>query len=67
MYDAENDETMKSQFLFAFSQSRSKDAIQKLIQVAKSDSSMTMRRKAVTYLGQSRDPEAAKFLEELLK
>jgi HEAT repeat protein len=67
MYDSESDETMKSQFLFAFSQSRSKDAIQKLIQVAKTDSSLTMRRKAVTYLGQSRDPEAVKFLEELLK
>ncbi len=67
MYDSESDEAMKSQFLFAFSQSRSKDAIQKLIQVAKTDSSLSMRRKAVTYLGQSRDPEAVKFLEELLK
>jgi HEAT repeat protein len=67
MYDAESDEAMKSQFLFAFSQSRSKEAIQKLIQVAKTDSSLTIRRKAVTYLGQSRDPEAVKFLEELLK
>jgi HEAT repeat protein len=67
LYDAETDEAMKSQFLFAFSQSRSKDAIQKLIQVAKSDASLTIRRKAVSYLGQSRDPEAVKFLEELLK
>jgi HEAT repeat protein len=67
LYDAETDEAMKSQFLFAFSQSRSKDAIQKLIQVAKSDASMTIRRKAVSYLGQSRDPEAVKFLEELLR
>jgi HEAT repeat protein len=67
MYDAETDEAMKSQFLFAFSQSKSKDALQKLIQVAKNDASLTMRRKAVSYLGQSRDPEAVKFLEDLLK
>ncbi|HEX4949285.1 MAG TPA: HEAT repeat domain-containing protein [Blastocatellia bacterium] len=67
LYDSESDEAMKSQFLFAFSQSRSKDAVQKLIQIAKSDSSMTLRRKAVTYLGQSRDPEAVKFLEDILK
>ena len=67
MYDSESDEAMKSQMLFAFSQSRSKDALQKLIQVAKTDASLTMRRKAVSYLGQSRDPEAVKFLEELLK
>ncbi len=67
LYDSETDEAMKSQFLFAFSQSRSKEAVQKLIQVAKTDASLTMRRKAVLYLGQSRDPEAVKFLEELLK
>ena len=67
MYDSESDEAMKSQFLFAFSQSRSKEALQKLIQVAKNDSSIKMRTRAVSYLGQSRDPEAVKFLEELLK
>jgi HEAT repeat protein len=67
MYESETDEAMKSQFLFAFSQSKSKDALQKLIQVAKNDASLTMRRKAVSYLGQSRDPEAVKFLEDLLK
>ena len=67
MYDSESDEAMKSQFLFAFSQSKSKEALQKLIQVAKNDSSIKMRTRAVSYLGQSRDPEAVKFLEELLK
>lgn len=67
MYDSESDEAMKSQFLFAFSQSRSKDALQKLMQVAKNDPSIKIRTKAVSYLGQSRDPEAMKFLEELLK
>ena len=67
LYDSESDEAMKTQMLFAFSQSRSKEAVQKLIQIAKSDASMTIRRRAVTYLGQSRDPDAAKFLEELLK
>ena len=67
MYDAESDDTMKSQLLFAFSQSRSKEALQKLMQVAKTDSSIKMRTKAVSFLGQSRDPEAVKFLEELLK
>ncbi len=67
MYDSESDEAMKSQFLFAFSQSRSKEALQKLMQVAKNDPSIKIRTRAVTYLGQSRDPEAVKFLEDLLK
>lgn len=67
LYDGESDEAMKGQMLFAFSQSKSKDAMQKLMQVARTDASMNLRKKAVLYLGQSNDPEAAKALEELLK
>lgn len=67
LYDSESDEAMKSQMLFAFSQSKSKDALQKLMQVAKNDSSIALRKKAVVYLGQSNDPEASKFLEDILK
>jgi HEAT repeat protein/outer membrane protein assembly factor BamD (BamD/ComL family) len=67
LYDAETDEAMKSQMLFAFSQSKSKEGLQKLMQVAKNDTSIAMRKKAVVYLGQSNDPEASKFLEEILK
>lgn len=67
LYDAESDEAMKSQMLFAFSQSRSKEGLQKLMQVAKTDASMTLRKKAIVYLGQSNDPESSKLLEEILK
>ena len=67
LFDAETDESLKNVFLSAFSQSNSKEALQKLMQVAKSDSSIALRRRAVMYLGQSNDPEAAKFMEELLK
>ncbi|MBS1809938.1 MAG: HEAT repeat domain-containing protein [Acidobacteria bacterium] len=67
LYDGESDEAMKSQMLYAFSQSKSKEALQKLMQVAKSDSSVALRKKAVVYLGQSNDPDASKFLEDILK
>ncbi len=67
LFDPETDESLKNIFLSSFSQSNSKEALQKLMQVAKSDSSIALRRRAVMYLGQSRDPEAAKFMEELLK
>ncbi len=67
LYDGEGDEAMKSQMLFAFSQSKSKDTLQKLMQVAKNDPSLALRKKAVVYLGQSNDPDASKFLEEILK
>lgn len=67
LYDAETDEAMKSQMLFAFSQSKAREAMQKLLQVARTDASMTLRKKAIVYLGQSNDPEASKALEEILK
>ena len=67
LFDAETDESLKNIFLSMFSQVNSKEVLQKLMQVAKSDSSIALRRRAVMYLGQSRDPEAAKFMEELLK
>jgi len=37
------------------------------MQIAKSDASVEMRKKAIFWLGQSRDPEAVKFIEEILK
>jgi hypothetical protein len=35
--------------------------------IAKRDSSLQARKEAIFWLGQSSDPEAAKFLEEILK
>jgi HEAT repeat protein len=44
-----------------------KRALRKLMQIAKSDPSIEIRRQAIHWLGESRDPEAKKFLEEILK
>jgi len=41
--------------------------LQKLMSIARNDPSVELRKMAVNYLGQSKDPEALKFLEELLK
>jgi hypothetical protein len=35
--------------------------------IARNDQSVDLRKLAVTLLGQSKDPEALKFLEDLLK
>lgn len=67
LYDSEQNEQVKGQIIFALSQSKSKTALQKILSIAKGDSSMTLRKRAVLSLGQSRDPEASKFLEEILK
>ena len=67
LYDSESDAAIKDQLIFAFSQSNKKAALTKLMQIAKNDSSTEMRKKAVFWLGQSKDPEARKLIEEILK
>jgi HEAT repeat protein len=51
----------------AFGDSKQKSAVHKLMNIAKNDPSVELRKLAVRYLGESKDPEALKFLEELLK
>jgi HEAT repeat protein len=67
MYDAEKDEEVKSEILDALAETEQKRALQKVMDVARRDANQELRKKAVSLLGQWDDPEAAKFLEELLK
>ena len=58
---------IKEQLIFVLSQkSRDGKALEKLMDIAKNDKDEEMRSKAVFWLGQSRDPRAAKFLEDLI-
>jgi HEAT repeat protein/outer membrane protein assembly factor BamD (BamD/ComL family) len=66
-YDAEVDGYIKGELLTALGQSNRKAGLEKLMAVAKNDASPQMRRKAVELIGQSNDPDAAKFLRDLLK
>ncbi|HEY3580481.1 MAG TPA: HEAT repeat domain-containing protein [Pyrinomonadaceae bacterium] len=67
MYDAEQNQQVKMTLIRAFGNSTQKVAVHKLMTIARSDSSVELRKMAVRYLGQSKDPEALKYLEELLK
>ena len=67
MYDAEQNDQLKMMLLRAFAESPQKNAVRKLMAIARNDPSVERRKLAVRYLGQSRDPEAMKFLEDLLK
>ena len=58
---------LKGSLLRAFGDSKQKIALQKLMSIARNDPSVELRKMAVNYLGQSKDTEALKFLEELLK
>jgi HEAT repeat protein len=65
MYDAEQNQQVKMALLRAFGDSKQKSAVRKLMTIARNDPSVEMRKAAVRYLGESKDPEALKFLEDL--
>ena len=55
---------LKEHYVFVLSQRRESDAVDKLIDLAKNDPDREIREKATFWLGQSRDPRAAKYLED---
>jgi len=67
MYDTEQNLMVKQMLLQVFGRSPNKSGIRKLMTIARNDPSVEMRKRAVQFLGQSKDPEAMKFLEDLLK
>jgi HEAT repeat protein len=67
MYDAEQNVQVRSALMRAFGESKQKSAVRKLMLIARNDPSVELRKAAVRYLGDSKDPEALKFLEDLLK
>jgi len=67
MYDSEQNQQVKMALIRAFGDSKQKVAVHKLMTIARNDQSVELRKVAVRYLGESKDPEALKFLEDLLK
>jgi HEAT repeat protein len=58
---------VRAVLLRGFGNSKQKSAVRKLMVIAKNDPSVEMRKLAVRFLGDSKDPEALKFLEDLLQ
>jgi HEAT repeat protein len=67
LYDRMDDQAMREQLIFVYSQRREPAAVDKLMQIAKSDADKELRKKAVFWLSQSRDPRAAEFLLQLIE
>jgi tetratricopeptide (TPR) repeat protein len=67
LYDRMSDQELKDQIIFVFSQrGRDAAAMDKLFAIARADRDPELRKKAIFWLGQSRDPRAQKFLEDLI-
>jgi HEAT repeat protein len=67
LYDAETDAELKADILRSLANTKEKGALRKLLDVARRDPDIELRKRAISLLGESDDPEAARFLEELLK
>jgi len=66
LYDSMTDQELRGQILFVLSQRDEPEAIDKLMEIARSDANPEFRRKALFWLGQSDDPRIAEFLLEII-
>ena len=66
MYDRTRETEMREQMIFVFSQRKESAAIDKLMDIARNDPSRAMRRKAMFWLGQSKDARVTAFLSDLI-
>jgi hypothetical protein len=60
------EQEMKDQMIFVLSQRRDRDALDKLMSIARNDPDREMRRKAMFWLGQSKDPRVTAFLTDMI-
>lgn len=69
IYDRSPESDMRDQVIFVIAQRGNRDsaALDKLIEIARTDRDREMRKKAVFWLGQSKDPKAAKLLQEMIE
>jgi HEAT repeat protein len=67
LYNRMNDTEMKEQIIFVLSQRQSdRAAMDKLFDIAKNEKDAELRKKAIFWLGQSRDPRVQQFLMDLI-
>ena len=67
LYDRMNDTDMREAIIFALSQrQRDPAAMDKLFDIAKNEKDSELRKKAIFWLGQSRDPRVQQFLMDLI-
>jgi HEAT repeat protein len=67
LYDRMTDTELKESIIFTLSQRQSdRGAIDKLFDIAKNEKDADLRKKAIFWLGQSRDPRVQQFLLDLI-
>ncbi len=67
LYDRMPSREMKEQLIFVYSQRDEKAAVDRLMQIAKTEPDRELKKKAIFWLSQSDDPRVAEFLASLLE
>jgi hypothetical protein len=66
MYDRVQNRDMKEQLIFVYSQRKESEAVDKLMAIVRTETDRELRKNAMFWLGQSRDPRVADFLLEMI-
>lgn len=66
LYSTMNNRDMKDQMIFVFSQRRERAALDKLMDIARNDPDREARKKAMFWLGQSKDSRVSAFLSDVI-
>jgi HEAT repeat protein len=67
LYDRMTNRVMKEQLIYVYSQIRATDVVDKMMDIAKNEKDIELRKKALFWLSQSKDPRVAKFLLEIIE
>jgi HEAT repeat protein len=67
LYADVNDSEMREQLVFVYSQRGEREALDKLLDLARRDPDPEIRKKALFWIGQSKDPRATKIIEDILE
>lgn len=66
MYGRVQSHEMKEQLIFVYSQRRETEAVDQLLQIARTEADPDLRKNAIFWLSQSNDPRVADFLLEMI-
>jgi HEAT repeat protein len=67
LYDRMPDRELKEQIIFSLAQQGDDEAVGKLIGIARSETDIELRKKAIFWLSQSDDPRVSEFLLEIIE
>ena len=66
LYAKTTNHDMKDQLIFVYSQRDEAGALDELIDIAKHETDKELRKKAIFWIGQSHDPKAVQYLQEII-